>query len=88
MDSLKEYWAVLMGAFGFVSWLVRLEAMAKTNGKELLRLEKQMDRDRLDAQSSRRETNDILKDMQSDIKQLIREGRVQHFSDRTVPLCR
>lgn len=85
MEALKEYWAILMGAIGFVAWLVRLEAMTKTNVKELLRLEEQMDRDRSDARDSRKETNDILKEVRSDIKQLIREGRVQHFTDRTVP---
>ena len=85
MEALKEYWAILMGAIGFVAWLVRLEAMTKTNVKELLRLEEQMDRDRSDARDSRKETNDILKEVRSDIKQLIREGRVQHFTDRTIP---
>ena len=85
MEALKEYWAILMGAIGFVAWLVRLEAMTKMNVKELLRLEEQMDRDRSDARDSRKETNDILKEVRSDIKQLIREGRVQHFTDRTVP---
>lgn len=85
MEALKEYWAILMGAVGFVAWLVRLEAMTKTNSKELLRLEAQVARDRSDARDSRKETNDILQEMRSDIKQLIREGRVQHFNDRTVP---
>ena len=85
MEALKEYWAILMGAVGFVVWLVRLEAMTKTNSKELLRLEAQVARDRSDARDSRKETNDILQEMRSDIKQLIREGRVQHFNDRTVP---
>lgn len=85
MEALKEYWAILMGAIGFVAWLVRLEAMTKTNMKDLLRLEEQMDRDRSDARDSRKETNDILKEVRSDIKQLIRDGRVQHFTDRTIP---
>ena len=85
MEALKEYWAILMGAIGFVAWLVRLEAMTKTNIKEILRLEEQMDRDRSDARDSRKETNDILKEVRSDIKQLIRDGRIQHFTDRTVP---
>lgn len=85
MEALKEYWAILMGAVGFVAWLARLESMVKTNSKELLRLEAQVARDRSDARDSRNETNDILKEVRSDIKQLIREGRVQHFTDRTTP---
>ena len=59
--------------------------MTKTNSKDLLRLEAQMVRDRSDARDSRKETNDILKEVRSDIKQLMREGRVQHFTDRTIP---
>lgn len=85
MEALKEYWAILMGAVGFVAWLVRLEAMTKANSKELLNLEAQMVRDRSDARDSRKETNDILKEVRSDIKQLIREGRVQHFNESTIP---
>lgn len=85
MAAINEYWSILLGAIGFVVWLVRLEAMTKTNAKELLRLEEQVDRDREDARDSRKETNEILKEVRSDIKVLIREGRVQHFTDRAIP---
>lgn len=92
MDELQKYWAILIGAIGFVVWLVRLEAMTKANVKELLRLEEQIARDRADARDSRKETNDIIKEVRTDIKvvstdikMLLREGRVQHFNDRTIP---
>lgn len=71
MELIKEWWAALMAASGLGVWLVRLEGTGKTAMREIARLEKQIDADRSASATSRRETNDMLREMRGDIKRLL-----------------
>ena len=88
VEFFKEWLAAAVAAISLIGWLVRMEGRVNANTQEILRLERQIERDREDARAARAETNEILKEVRSDIKVLIREGRVQHFTDQTTPLGR
>ena len=71
METVKEFWALIAGAVGAIFWLARLEGRVNQTVEDIDRLEKQIDSDRADARASRAETNDILREVQRDIKLLI-----------------
>lgn len=71
MDSIREWWGILMAGGGLGVWLVRLESSTKTAMREISRLEKQLEADRSSAAASRQETNDMLREMRGDIKRLL-----------------
>ena len=75
MDIIKEYWAILMAAVGYVVWLVRLESRSNANTKEIEKLEHRLEKQRAeDLENSRAhelEVNAILKSIQDDIKLLL-----------------
>ncbi|MDN3712179.1 hypothetical protein QWZ10_10950 [Paracoccus cavernae] len=85
MTEIREFWAMIIGGVSFVAWLVRLEARVNANAKEIARLEIQMDEDRRDAKDSRRETHDLLREVQRDIKLLLGRGHQIHWNDKTNP---
>ena len=85
MEILKEWMAVAIAVISLIGWLVRMEGRVNDNSKEILRLERQIELDRIAAREARAETNEILKEVRGDIKTLIREGRIQHFTERTAP---
>ncbi|AZV00352.1 hypothetical protein [Paracoccus sulfuroxidans] len=85
MTEIREFWAMVAAAIGFGVWLVRLEARVNANAKEIARLEAQMEEDRRDAKDSRRETHELLREVQRDIKLLLGRGAVQHWSEKTHP---
>lgn len=85
MTEIREFWTMIASAIAVVIWLVRLEGRVNENTKEIARLEAQMDEDRRDAKDSRKETHDLLREVQRDIKLLLGRGAVQHHSDRTIP---
>ena len=86
MDILKEFWAIIMAAVAYVAWLVRLESKANTNTKEMEKLEKRLERQRIedlerhradraeDLEYNRTHREDVkatLKSIQEDIKLLL-----------------
>ena len=85
MTEIREFWGMILAAVGFGVWLVRLEGRVNANSREITRLEKQSDNDRAEARANRAEQNDMLREMQRDIKLLLGRGVVQHHSDRTIP---
>ena len=85
MEAIKEWWAILGAVVGGIFWLAKLEAKVGANSRELIRIEKQMEADRLSADKIRTETNEMLKEVRSDIKTLIGQGRVQHWNSKTIP---
>lgn len=74
MDLIREWWGAVVAISGLGVWLVRLEASARMALREIARLEKQIDADRAAAQTSRQETNDMLREMRTDIKRLLERG--------------
>jgi guanylate kinase len=72
MELILQFWPVVVGFIALVAWLVRLEARAMDNTKEIKRLWNQRKED-LDAakMSSRISTNKMLAEIRDDIKALI-----------------
>lgn len=71
MDTIREWWGAIMAATGLGVWLIRLEGISKTALREVERLEKQIEADRKTSSETRREQNDMLREMRADIKRLL-----------------
>ena len=71
MDSIREWWGAIMAATGLGVLLVRLEGASKTALREISRLEKQLDADRQAISETRKEQNEMLREMRADIKRLL-----------------
>lgn len=71
MDTIREWWGAIMAATGLGVWLIRLEDASKTALREVERLEKQIEADRRTSSETRREQNDMLREMRADIKRLL-----------------
>lgn len=74
MDIIKDFWALVAAIVGGIFWLARLEGRVNGNSKELMRLERQIHDDRAEARANRTEQNEILREMQRDIKLLLGRG--------------
>ncbi|SIR08020.1 hypothetical protein SAMN05421641_1245 [Paracoccus thiocyanatus] len=71
MDTIRDWWGAIMAATGLGVWLIRLEGASKTALREVERLEKQLDADRKAISETRREQNEMLREMRADIKRLL-----------------
>lgn len=71
MDTIREWWAAIMAATGLGVWLVRLEGSSKTALREVARLERQLEADRKAVSETRKEQNEMLREMRADIKRLL-----------------
>lgn len=85
MDIIKDFWALVAAIIGGIFWLARLEGRVNGNSKELARLERQIHDDRAEARANRAEQNEILREMNRDIKILLGRGQQVHWNDRTQP---
>lgn len=85
-EILKSYWAVIVGFFSAIVWLVRLEAGMKSNAKDIRSLWTQRKEDQEAARTSRAETNALLHkldtkldaafaEVRGDIKELLKRDR-------------
>jgi len=74
MEYLKEILAAGSAFVAFLIWLIRLEAKALGNEKEIKRLWQQRKEDLEQAQTSRDETNKMLAEMRSDIKMILKNS--------------
>ena len=75
MDILTEWWGAIMAIVALGVWLVRLEASSKTALREIERLDNLIERDRAATLEARKEQNEMLREMRSDIKRLLERGR-------------
>ena len=71
MDVLRDWWALAAAGVAGLFWLSRLEWRGLQNEAEIKRLWTQRKEDLEAAQVSRNETNEILRELQRDIKQLL-----------------
>ena len=71
METLKEYWPMVVASLGFFVWLIRLEARAMDNTKEIKRLWNQRREDLEASKEAREDTNKMLAEIRDDIKALI-----------------
>lgn len=70
-DLIRDFWAGLAAAGTGLIWLMRLEAKALSNEREIRRLWKQRREDLDAAQHARQETNNLLTEVRADVKQII-----------------
>lgn len=71
METLRDWWAVIMGGLAGIVWLSRLEWRGLNNEKEIKRLWTQRKEDLENAANARKETNEVLKEIRQDIKVLL-----------------
>ncbi len=71
MDLLIQFWPIVIGFIALIVWLVRLEARAMDNTKEIKRLWNQRREDLEASKEAREDTNKMLAEIRDDIKALI-----------------
>ena len=71
MELILQFWPVVVGFIALVAWLVRLEARAMDNTKEIKRLWNQRKEDIQASKEAREDTNNMLAEIRDDIKALI-----------------
>lgn len=71
MELVIQFWPVVLGFVALIVWLVRLEARAMDNTKEIKRLWNQRREDLEASRQSREDTNKMLAEIRDDIKALI-----------------
>lgn len=71
MDLLIQFWPIVLGFVALIVWLVRLEARAMDNTKEIKRLWAQRKEDLEMSKEARDDTNKMLAEMRDDIKSLL-----------------
>ncbi|NBQ49522.1 MAG: hypothetical protein EBY40_04625 [Marivivens sp.] len=71
MDFMIQFWPIALGFVAFGVWLVRLEARAMDNTKEIKRLWNQRREDLEASKEARDDTNKVLAEIRADIKTLI-----------------
>ena len=71
MDLLIQFWPIVIGFVALGVWLVRLEARAMDNTKEIKRLWNQRREDLEASKEAREDTNKMLAEIRDDIKALI-----------------
>lgn len=64
IQAARDFWGVIAGIVGLAAWLLRLESRAKSNTKDILRLERELERERQEMQA-------MLKEIRGDIKTLL-----------------
>lgn len=71
MELALKFWPVVMGFTALIVWLIRLEARAMDNTKEIKRLWNQRREDLDASREAREDTNKMLGEIRDDIKALI-----------------
>ena len=71
MEYVLKFWPVFMGFIALIVWLIRLEARAMDNTKEIRRLWNQRREDLEASKQARDDTNKMLAEIRDDIKALI-----------------
>ena len=77
-DVIAQFWKVILAAIGAIAWLVRLEARANQNTRDLTRLELRIEKQRKEDLEARRDDwgrmEKMIDEMRSDIKKLLERG--------------
>lgn len=73
MVFLIDYWPIVIAGVSVVVWVVRIEAKAASNTREIERLWQQRKEDLQAAKEARVETNRRLDEMAADIKAILRK---------------
>lgn len=73
MDTVREHWAQIVAAVGALVWVLRLEALVRSNSVDITRLREQRNEDLAAARDARNATNEMLREVRADIKTLLRK---------------
>lgn len=77
-DVIAQFWKVILAAIGAIAWLVRLEARANQNTRDLTRLELRIEKQRKEDLEARKDDwgrmEKMMDEMRSDIKKLLERG--------------
>ena len=77
-DVIAQFWKVILAAIGAIAWLVRLEARANQNTRDLTRLELRIEKQRKEDLDARKDDwgrmEKMMDEMRSDIKKLLERG--------------
>lgn len=71
MELIRDFWAILVGIFAGIVWLVRLEAAMLANRKDIKRIEDQRKQDLSDSAKHRDKVDVKLSGIETDIKQIL-----------------
>lgn len=77
MELLREFWGIVAAALAGLVWLIRLEARSLANEREIRRMAEQRREDLQSAKEARETTNEMLREIRSDIKNLAMDVRRQ-----------
>lgn len=81
MNFLHEAWTYVLAGISAVVWMVRLEGRANTNTRDLARLEQRLAEQRVEDMANRQRDRDEMKnelrEMRSDIKEILQELRTR-----------
>lgn len=69
---IHSAWAQIISLVALIVWLVRGEAQTQANAREIRRLQAQRNEDQAAQREARRATNDMLAEVRTDIKELLR----------------
>lgn len=75
MELLKEYWAQIAGVIALIVWAVRVESQTKANSSDIKRIWQQRAEDLAAHKEAREATNEMLAEVRTDIKELLRKVR-------------
>ena len=67
---ILQWWHIAAQVALLIAWFVRVEQGMRTNAREIERLWKQRKEDLEAAQAARADTNDLLRDLRSDVRAL------------------
>jgi cell division protein FtsL len=77
-DVIAQFWKVILAAIGAIAWLVRLEARANQNTRDLTKLELRIEKQRKEDLEARKDDwgrmEKMMDEMRSDIKKLLERG--------------
>jgi len=73
METLKEFWAILVAGATALIWLIRLEAKVNLQAVEMKNMQQQRHEDLDAAKEQRAELNKVLTEIRADVKSLLRE---------------
>ena len=73
IDIILDFWGVGLAFVAFVVWMVRLEAKAMANSRELDYIKERRSEDLRSAKESREETAKLLDEIRNDIRETHRD---------------
>ena len=71
MEMIREFWNMITAGVLALAFVIRMEMAIRYQSKELLRLERQQEKQEINSEKNRSETHEMLKDMNAKLDRLI-----------------